>query len=142
MTAAATQTGNWARSPMDVKRFRQLRTRRYVAVFPALALPNVDDHAFAVDVLYPQTIKFASSHAGGVERHEDRACLQIARRRSAARLRPNSAGAVSGDACTWGTVWNRQAVAISNTRRNKKHTEQAEHRHILDADLDFGCGRD
>jgi len=114
MTAAATQTGNWARSPMDVKRFRQLRTRPYVGVFPALALPNVDDHAFAVDVLYPQTIKFASSHAGGVKRHEDRACLQIARRRSAARLRPNSAGAVSGDACTWGTVWNRQAVAISN----------------------------
>jgi hypothetical protein len=24
------------------------------AVFPALALPNVDDHAFAVDVLDPQ----------------------------------------------------------------------------------------
>jgi len=66
MTAAATQTGNWARSPMDVKRFRQLRTRRYVAVFPALALPNVDDHAFAVDVLDPETVR-RRPHRGGAD---------------------------------------------------------------------------
>lgn len=53
-------------SPLFTRRFQQSRTQRYVAVFPALALPNVDDHAFAVDVLDSQTVR-RRPHSGGTD---------------------------------------------------------------------------
>ena len=88
-------------SPVLTTCFQQLRTRRYVAVFPALALPNVDDHAFAVDVLDPETVR-RRPHRGGadlmdkaypMERTGQRpVCskLRLSEKRSWASFRPTS----------------------------------------------------
>lgn len=50
---------------------------RPIAVFPTVALVNVYDHAFAVDVLDPQTNQFAASPASRIQGHKNRACLKI-----------------------------------------------------------------
>jgi hypothetical protein len=66
----------------EVLAFEQPRAHRHIAIFTALALPNMDDHALAVDVLVD---KFAALHARGVQGHEDGPRLEIAGRLDQAR---------------------------------------------------------
>ena len=55
----------------------QFGAERDFAVLAALALADVDDHAFLVDVFGPQVAQLGAAHAGGVKRHEDGAVPQI-----------------------------------------------------------------
>src|ERR1700693_2748695 len=65
-------------APVFTERFQQLRTHRYVAIFAALALANVNDHALAVYVLHAKPDQFTASNAGRVKQHENSARLEIA----------------------------------------------------------------
>ena len=65
-------------SPVFTERFEEPRTERHIAILAALALVNMDDHALTIDVLDAQADQFATSHASGVESHEDGSCLQSA----------------------------------------------------------------
>src|SRR5690242_11686584 len=64
--------------PVLAKCFKQLRTQWRIAILAALTLPNVNDHALAVDVLYPEPHQFTAPHARRIEQHEDGPSLEIA----------------------------------------------------------------
>ena len=49
-------------APILTKRLRSLRAQRHVAVFAAFALPDVDDHARAVDIPDLEIAKFGPAH--------------------------------------------------------------------------------
>ena len=51
-------------TPVLAERFQQPRTQRHVAIFAALSLADVNDHALAVYVLHAQPDQFAASNAG------------------------------------------------------------------------------
>ena len=74
-----------APTPVFPQSFQQRRTQRQVTIFAALALHHPDDHALAIDVADLETSEFASSHAGGVERHQQGPSKQCSSRINQAR---------------------------------------------------------
>jgi hypothetical protein len=70
---------SWASSSATIRGvFRGVWDRAAHHGLSLFALVNVDDHAFAVDILDPQANQFGASHTGRIEGHEDGARLQIA----------------------------------------------------------------
>ena len=59
-------------TPVLAKCFQQRWAQRHIAILAALAFTDANDHALAVDVLTLQMSQFAASHAGGVQRHQQR----------------------------------------------------------------------
>ena len=53
-------------APVFAERFEESGAERHIPVLASFALVNVDDHAFAVDVLDPQANQFTPSHAGRI----------------------------------------------------------------------------
>ena len=65
-------------APVLTQGLEQLRTERHIAVTVPLAVPDMDQHAHAVDVLDLEMAQFGSAHAGRVQRHQHGAMKQIA----------------------------------------------------------------
>jgi hypothetical protein len=65
-------------APVLAQRFQQFRTERHVAIPVPLAVPNMDDHAYAVDVRNSEMAEFGAAHAGRIQRHQHGAMEQIA----------------------------------------------------------------
>ena len=59
---------------------QQFGTQRDIAVMPALAVLNVDEHGLAVDVFDLKVAHLAVPHAGGIEHHQHGAVHEVARR--------------------------------------------------------------
>src|SRR5438128_9538955 len=55
---------------------RQSRTQRQVTIFAALACHHANDHPLAIDVADLKACEFGASHAGTVERHQQRPSKQ------------------------------------------------------------------
>ena len=64
-------------APVLAQGVQQFGTERHVAVALALALPDMDQHEFFVDVDGFQLHQFGAAHAGGVEGHQDGAIQQV-----------------------------------------------------------------
>ena len=67
-------------APVNAQGFQQFGTQGHVAVAAALTLVNPDHHPLTVDVSDLETAKFGPSHGGGIQGHEQRAVIEIARR--------------------------------------------------------------
>src|ERR1700677_3931261 len=63
--------------PITAQLLEQLRRKRYIPVARALPLANVDHHALAVDVLYPDPCCFGSAYSGRIEQHKDHAVQAV-----------------------------------------------------------------
>ena len=63
--------------PVGAEDLQQPRGEHDVAILPALALADADDHALAVDVGGLQLGDFGDAQAGGIGGHEDGAVLDI-----------------------------------------------------------------
>src|SRR5271167_2895783 len=75
--AARKQVGlGLAPTPVFPQSFQQRGTERQIAILAAFAFYYAKDHALAIDVADLETSQFASSHAGGVERHQQRSSKQ------------------------------------------------------------------
>ena len=66
-------------TPVLSQRFQQSWTQRQITIFAALAFHHADDHPLAIDIADFETGQFAASHAGGVERHQQRPSKQGSR---------------------------------------------------------------
>ena len=64
----------------DALGLEQFGTQGDIAVAFALALVNANHHALTVDVLYLQRAEFFPAYGGGIQRHEERAVIEIAGR--------------------------------------------------------------
>ena len=79
--AKARETGARAvLPPVAAEGVEELLRKHDVAVLAPLALIDADRHAVAVDVRGPQVEPLVDAETGGVERHEDRAVLQVGNR--------------------------------------------------------------
>ncbi len=67
-------------TPVLTQCLEQLRTERYVAVTVPLAVPDMDEHAHAVDVLHLEMTQFGPAHTGRIQRHQHGAMKEIAGR--------------------------------------------------------------
>ena len=56
---------------------KEFRRHRDIAITPALALPDVDDHAFAVNVTYFEQRNLGPAHARRIKHHQDGAIGEI-----------------------------------------------------------------
>src|SRR5947209_18620823 len=65
-------------APVLTKSLEQLRTERYVTVTIPLAVPDMDDHAYAVDVLCLEMTQFCPAHTRRVQCHQHGPVEQIA----------------------------------------------------------------
>src|SRR3984885_10363749 len=63
--------------PITAQLLEQLRRKRYIPVARVAALANVDHHAPAVDVLYPDPCCFGSAYSGRIEQHKDHAVQAV-----------------------------------------------------------------
>src|SRR5271157_894675 len=57
-------------APVSAQRFEKLRAQHDVSVQAALASPDVNDHALAVDIADLQTSYFGTTCASGIECHQ------------------------------------------------------------------------
>src|SRR6185437_14342836 len=57
-------------APVLTKSIEQLRTERHVAVTVPFAMPDVDQHAHAIDILCLEMTQFGPAHAGRIQRHQ------------------------------------------------------------------------
>src|SRR4051794_36600368 len=64
-------------TPVLAKRFEQLWTERHIAITAPLAMPNMHQHALAIDVFHLKVTQFGPTHASRVESHQYGAVKQI-----------------------------------------------------------------
>src|SRR5215471_12323589 len=64
-------------APVLAQDLQQRWTQRQITIFAALARDHADDHPLAVDIADFKVSEFAASHAGAVERHQQRSSKQV-----------------------------------------------------------------
>ena len=66
-------------TPILAQGLQQLRGQQDIAVTAALALANMNDHPFAVDIADLQVAQFSASQAGRIQHHQHGAVHQVLR---------------------------------------------------------------
>ena len=90
----------WVTLPIVPEHIEQLGRQHDIAVFPAFALLNPDDHALAVDRGGLEADGFGNSQTGRVTDGQNHAVLQVVHgAQETRRLRPGSARRAASCAC-------------------------------------------